>query len=502
MQLLSQNHAPNLLSYPPICYSPLDYKPHYIHKIYRSASCTSVPWIDSCKFQAHHGIINLFKSVAAAIGRKHKAHRNQKGGKANNDWRGSVGRLFKMGQDGSTPIDESVPPQTLAGRTVEALAEYIKSGKAKKIVVMTGAGISTSAGIPDFRSPDTGLYANLARLNLPYAEAVFDISYFRQNPEPFYTLAHELYPGKFRPTITHSFIRLLHDKGLLLKHFTQNIDCLDREAGVPADKIVEAHGSFARQSCIECMRPYPEDEIKKHIDAKSIPRCEQCKGLVKPEIVFFGEQLPADFFRNRALPHEADLCIVLGTSLTVQPFASLHGMARESTPRVLINKEIVGGFGSRTDDVVLLGDCDDGVRRLASACGWLDELESLWAKTAPKAATEMMSKTEAKEKDKDEALQDEVDKLTKEIDESLSLSKWHEESLRDEKMPSPSSSSKGPDSSTSTSHHEDQNGSLNHIFVGGRQEAESSETPVVPRGDQAEVAENKESKPKSNDDDV
>lgn len=74
-----------------------------------------------------------------------------------------------MGQDNSSPIDESVPPQTLAGRTVEALAEYITSGKVKNVVVMTGAGISTSAGIPDFRSPETGLYANLARLNLPRA---------------------------------------------------------------------------------------------------------------------------------------------------------------------------------------------------------------------------------------------------------------------------------------------------------------------------------------------
>jgi NAD-dependent histone deacetylase SIR2 len=119
----------------------------------------------------------------------------------------------------------------------------------------TGAGISTSAGIPDFRSEDTGLYANLARLKLPYAEAVFDISYFRNNPEPFYTLAQELYPGKYRPTITHSFITLLYKKGLLLKLFTQNIDCLEREAGVPDDMIIEAHGSFARYTA------YPEPEL-------------------------------------------------------------------------------------------------------------------------------------------------------------------------------------------------------------------------------------------------
>ena len=109
----------------------------------------------------------------------------------------------------------------------------------------TGAGISTSAGIPDFRSPETGLYANLERLNLPHPEAVFELSFFRENPLPFYTLAQELYPGKYRPTITHSFINLLHEKGLLLKLFTQNIDCLEREAGVPGDLIIEAHGSFA-----------------------------------------------------------------------------------------------------------------------------------------------------------------------------------------------------------------------------------------------------------------
>src|ERR1700759_4190917 len=108
-----------------------------------------------------------------------------------------------MGNEESLPYNESLPPETLDSRNVEGIAKYINNGRPKKIVVMSGAGISTSAGIPDFRSPGTGLYANLARLNLPYAEAVFDISYFRKNPLPFYTLAQELYPGKFRPTISH-----------------------------------------------------------------------------------------------------------------------------------------------------------------------------------------------------------------------------------------------------------------------------------------------------------
>ena len=250
---------------------------------------------------------------------------------------------------------------------------------------------------------------------------------------------------------------------------------------MPGEKIVEAHGSFAKQSCIECTMPYPEEYIQLHIAEKTIPRCEHCKGLVKPEIVFFGEQLPADFFKNRMLPSESDLVIVMGTSLTVQPFASLPSMTRESTPRVLINKERVGGFGSGTDDVLLIGDCDDGVRQFAKACGWLDELEALWAKTAPDAAAAEKGKSEEVKKDKDEALEDEIDKLTKEVDETLNVSKWLGDRVRNEKMPGVSSSR--PESPLSRlSQHEDNDGNLNHVFVSAG-DAESSTTPVVAHKD-------------------
>lgn len=405
--------------------------------------------------------INVLRSILATIGRKHKPHRSQKGSKPGRK-RHPIGQFFNMGNEESSLVDESTPPVRLASRTIDAVADYIKSGAADKIVVMTGAGISTSAGIPDFRSPETGLYANLARLDLPYAEAVFDISYFREKPEPFYTLAHELYPGKYRPTVTHSFLKLLHDKGLLLKLFTQNIDCLEREAGVPDDKIIEAHGSFARQSCIECRAPYAEEEMKKHIDEKTIPRCHECQGLVKPEIVFFGEQLPAEFFQARGLPAEANLAIVIGTSLTVQPFASLPGLVQDDTPRILLNKELVGGLGSRPDDVVILGACDDGVRQLCDALGWREELEALWAQTAPKAASELGKKGE--KKTKDEELEDEVDKLTKEIDETLNLSKWHEEKVRNENLPR--GASEKVESSVTKAAKEEKDG-LGHVFIGG-----------------------------------
>lgn len=284
------------------------------------------------------------------------------------------------------------------------------------------------------------MYANLAQLKLPYAEAVFTISYFRDNPIPFYTLAHELYPGQYRPTIAHAFIRLLAEKGLLLKLFSQNIDCLEREAGVPEDKIVEAHGSFATQSCIDCKTAFPEDLMKKAIDEQDVPHCQvpQCNGLVKPDIVFFGEGLPEKFFQARALPESADLCIVMGTSLTVQPFASLPSLCTRDAPRLLVNMERVGDLGSRPDDVLLLGDCDTGIRKLAGALGWQDELEDLWATIKPELAKPEPDK--ARSEKTDDTLDSKVASLTEEVDKSLKISDVYFENLKsylDRKLEAP-----------------------------------------------------------------
>lgn len=114
----------------------------------------------------------------------------------------------------------------------------------------------TAAGIPDFRSPSSGLYNKLDKYNLPYPQAIFELDFFMKNPEPFFTLARELLPEGFKPTISHYFIRLLWDKGLLLRHYTQNIDTLERVAGLPSDKLVEAHGTFHTGHCLQCQAPY------------------------------------------------------------------------------------------------------------------------------------------------------------------------------------------------------------------------------------------------------
>jgi NAD-dependent histone deacetylase SIR2 len=269
----------------------------------------------------------------------------------------------------------------------------------------------------------------LARLKLPYAEAVFDIAYFRNRPEPFYVLAQELYPGKFHPTVSHAFIALLAEKGLLQMLFTQNIDCLERAAGVPADKIVEAHGSFATQRCIECKVEFPDDDMREHIVRGDVPRCKNCMGLVKPDITFFGEALPRAFSEKSHNTAMADLVLIIGTSLTVYPFASLPDMAREKAPRVLFNMEKVGSLGSRVDDVLELGSCDNGIRKLAKLLGWTDELEDLWRNIVGDKEAERQLRSQT---DRDEEIEDELQKLTGDIETVLRLEEEKEEEKEEE----------------------------------------------------------------------
>ncbi|XP_062503251.1 NAD-dependent protein deacetylase sirtuin-2-like [Corticium candelabrum] len=290
--------------------------------------------------------------------------------------------------------DEAPPEQLLDEVSLQGIATYIKS-KCTNLIVMTGAGISTAAGIPDFRSPGTGLYDNLQKYELPSPQSVFDISYFKTNPEPFYMLAKELYPSNFIPTKCHYFIRLLAEKGKLLRHYTQNVDTLERVAGIPDEKLVEAHGSFNLGHCIECHKEFTQEWIKDKVFADEIPHCDSCNALVKPDIVFFGEALPDRFASLTAqdLPR-CDMLIVIGTSLTVQPFASLAGRVPKTTPRLLINRDKAGetdplmvmlGMGSGFNfssegnyrDVFQEGDCDDGCVALAELLGWKDELLSL-----------------------------------------------------------------------------------------------------------------------------
>lgn len=219
--------------------------------------------------------------------------------------------------------------------------------------------------------------------------------------------------------------------------FTQNIDCLERAAGIPGEKIVEAHGSFAGQRCIDCKEGFDEKKMRECVARGEVPRCEarrrkeegqvdgdvngeeeRCGGFVKPDIVFFGEPLPSGFFESTSAVQEADLILVMGTSLQVHPFAGLPNMADEDVPRVLFNLERVGSFGTQADDVLVLGDCDAGVRRLADELGWRDELEKMWRElVGEKEANRQLQGAQKRVA----VLHDEVEKLAEEVEEVLHI---------------------------------------------------------------------------------
>lgn len=254
------------------------------------------------------------------------------------------------------------------------------------------------------------------KYDLPYPTAIFEVDYFLRTPKPFFALAKELYPGTFKPTPCHYFIRLLHEKGLLLRHYTQNIDTLERIAGIPDNKLVEAHGTFYTNHCMGCRQEYSMEWMKAKIFEDVVPTCAQCNSLVKPDIVFFGENLPEKFY---TLPmkdlRDCDLLIIMGTSLEVQPFASLIHRVNEKCVRLLINRDAVGNSRSMVNtlrsyifgegllfdqpgnkrDVAWLGDCDDGINHLAEKLGMKEELDLLIKKEtdALDAASKKMETT-------------------------------------------------------------------------------------------------------------
>lgn len=292
--------------------------------------------------------------------------------------------------------------------TLAPLVEALKTKK--KICLFTGAGVSTAAGIPDFRSPDTGLYSNLAKLNLPYAEAVFDIDFFKEDPQPFYTLAEELFPGKFAPTKFHYLVRILQEKNLLQRVYTQNIDILDRLAGVGDDFIVEAHGSFATSRCIDCKKEVSIEKLKQMMKEK-IPTCANCDGFIKPDITFYGEGLPSKFFETwEEDGDDVEVAVIAGTSLTVHPFASLPSSIDKSSLRVLVNREKVGDLGRRKKDIVALLECDEFAETLATLLGWKEELDKYYEEGQKKYG-------------KSESIEDELEKIDESLEKEANIKK-------------------------------------------------------------------------------
>uniref|UniRef100_A0A7N6BLW6 protein acetyllysine N-acetyltransferase n=1 Tax=Anabas testudineus TaxID=64144 RepID=A0A7N6BLW6_ANATE len=268
-------------------------------------------------------------------------------------------------------INISEPPKRKKRKDINTLEDVVRLlHESKRILVLTGAGVSVSCGIPDFRSRD-GIYARLAVdfPDLPDPQAMFDIEYFRRDPRPFFKFAKEIYPGQFQPSPCHKFISMLDKQGKLLRNYTQNIDTLEQVAGV--QRIIQCHGSFATASCLVCKHKVDCEAIREDIFNQIVPHCPRCPdiplAIMKPDIVFFGENLPEMFHRAmKQDKDEVDLLIVIGSSLKVRPVALIPNSIPHEVPQVLINREQLPHLNF---DVELLGDCDVIVNELCHRLG-------------------------------------------------------------------------------------------------------------------------------------
>lgn len=280
--------------------------------------------------------------------------------------------------------------------SLQHVVELLKNSK--RIMVLTGAGVSVSCGIPDFRSKD-GIYSRLSEFELDDPQQMFDLDFFRERPEIFYSFAREIFPSNFTPSPSHYFIKLLEDQGKLLRNYTQNIDTLEQKAGIHS--VLQCHGSFATASCVRCKNQVQGDEIKDSIFKQEVAYCKVCKkptpppkarkrskakfdfddddddseeedddnrALMKPDIVFFGEKLPQIFDRSLADDRElVDLLIVIGSSLKVAPVSDIMHQLPNTVPQILINRTP----NHQMDfDVQLLGNCDAIVAELCRMVGW------------------------------------------------------------------------------------------------------------------------------------
>ncbi|WP_292471080.1 NAD-dependent protein deacylase [Methanolobus sp.] len=211
---------------------------------------------------------------------------------------------------------------------MQRLIELLESSK--NIVFLSGAGISTFSGIPDFRGSN-GLYKKYD------ANKIFDIDYFRKDPAYFYTHARDFIYNldTKEPNIIHKTLSHLEKEGQIKAIITQNIDMLHQKAG--SLNVIEIHGSPANHRCLSCNRNYSYVEICDMLLKEEVPHCSECSGLIKPDITFFGEMLDEDAFTKAVdASSDADLFVVIGSSLVVQPAASLPMLSLKTGAKLVI----------------------------------------------------------------------------------------------------------------------------------------------------------------------
>jgi NAD-dependent deacetylase len=243
--------------------------------------------------------------------------------------------------------------------SVELLAELIRDSRCT--VALTGAGISVPSGIPDFRSPGTGLWENVDPMEVAH------IDVFRRDPKRFWTYYRPRFGmlSEKQPNAAHAALAELESKGLLDAVITQNIDRLHRKAG--SRRIVEVHGTIETSSCLDCGISYTLDLVEGLFDEEGVARCRDCNGPVKPDVVLFGELLPERAMDEAVtLAARAQLLLCVGSSLEVHPVAGLPAMTRSAGGRIAIVTKGPTPYDSEAD-VRLDGDVVEELESVLAA---------------------------------------------------------------------------------------------------------------------------------------
>ncbi len=217
---------------------------------------------------------------------------------------------------------------------IDRLADLIVSSK--RVVVFTGAGVSTESGIPDFRSPG-GIWEQYDPSEFTYQRFVSNAETRKQHWQ-FYR-SGMLGSENAQPNPAHYAIAELWRMGRLDCVITQNVDNLHQKAGVPEEKVIELHGNMRWVKCLDCGKRNTMDEVIKRVEDEGLeePRCQECQGILKPEGIFFGEPLPERALREATYySRNCDLFIVIGSTLIVTPAAYMPSYALESGARLVI----------------------------------------------------------------------------------------------------------------------------------------------------------------------
>lgn len=239
--------------------------------------------------------------------------------------------------------------QEIYSESIHRAAELIL--QSKFVVAFTGAGISTPSGIPDFRSPGSGLWENVDTF------AVASIFGFRQNPAAFYQWVRPLteLTIKAKPNAAHLALATLEQQGHLHSIVTQNIDMLHTRAGNQC--IYELHGHMREATCIHCFKVYDSGPIlEKFVKDGQVPLCPSCGGVLKPNVILFGEQLPVRALQGaQDVAKKSDLMLIIGSSLEVAPASEIPMLAhRTGSKLIVINLETTAA--DRIADVVIHAD--------------------------------------------------------------------------------------------------------------------------------------------------